>query len=658
MEHARNDHPDRETTGASEPSPLSEATPSPSDPLVSAGPGPDADLIDATSAAAGTASEQNAEAVEEEAWGTMPLSIPADRMELLQFMVADLQSVPANLTDILKDASDHASREEAGRAVVRIADEMAKVTEFFEFSSLVRLTAVLRSIGQAIPEVDDQILPEIVLRARGIGLLIEQFCATLGVGMEIAWPLRTLERRVRLLMEGRRLHPDLCAWHGQDPDRVLELDGVTMGADEPPTVNEEAPMMGVRGNTDTGGSNRTENGTAPRAWGRRIDDVGSAPAENESTIRIGRRRIDEIFDSIRQLVLTKNQILSSARAMQANAPENMAASCAETVARAEQLDRLISGLRVTFAEARMQSVDRLLERYEKLTRDIGNITGKKIELQLLGTDTHLDKFVLEELAEPLNQIVRTACHSIEAVEERRVAGKPEHGTITIRVSSQGSKVVFEITDDGAGMSDLCTEDHPEIAELVGRRSAELLEDHVSASPLAGIGPMLRRMNANVELGVDPGAGTRLTINIPIRGAVISAVLVRAGGQVLAIPLTAVTEIIPAQPLLTPQGQVREMCNIRGRVLAAFDMATRLGRASRPEERRLAVVLKADRIEAAAVIDAVLGHQEFVVEDLSSEFTSDAPVLGATIRDDGEVCMIIDCFRMLRCQHNALMPLAA
>ena len=589
----------------------------------------------------GASASPPAPAEEEEAWGTTPLSIPADRMELLQFMVADLQAVPGDLVEVLRDASDHSSREEAGASVIRMAEKMAKVSEFFEFSSLLRLTAVLQTIGQAIPEVDDQILPEIVLRAKGVGLLIEQFCATLGVGMEIAWPLRTFERRVNLLLAGRRLHPDLCAWHALDPERVLELDGVTMGAEEPPIVDEEAPINTVRQSVSVS----TQAGQ-------------NAGAENESTIRIGRRRIDDIFDSIRQLVHTKNQILSNALAMRLSAPESMVAGCTEMVARAKQLDRLIGSLRVSFAEARMQASDRLLERYEKLTRDIANITGKKIELRLSGTETQLDKFVLEELAEPLNQIVRVACHAIESVDIRRKAGKPDHGTITIRASSQGSKVVFEITDDGSGMSELCSEEHPDMADLIKLRPADLLEGHTPSSPLAGIGPILRRISANAEVSVDPGAGTRLTINIPVRGAVISAVLIRAGGHVLAIPLAAVTEIIPAQNLLTPQGDIRAMCNIRGRVLAVFDLASRFGLASSPDQRRLAVVIKAHHMEAAAVIDAVLGHQDFVVEQLASEYTSDTPVLGATIRDNGKVCIIIDCFRLLRCPAPAQMPLAA
>jgi len=587
----------------------------------------------------------------EEAWGTTPLSIPADRMEMLQFMVADLQSVPGDLVEVLKDASDHASREEAGASVVSMAEKMAKVSEFFEFSSLLRLTTVLRTIGQAIPDVDDQILPEIVLRAKGVGLLIEQFCATLGVGMEIAWPLRTFERRVKLLSAGRHLHPDLCAWHALDPERVLELDGVTMGAEVPPIIadaeNESTPSL----------LHRRIDETNPSVLGRQIDDT-NAGAENEPTMRIGRRRIDDIFDSIRQLVQTKNQLLSSAHAMRLIAPESMAASCAETVARAVLLDRLVGNLRVSFAEARMQASDRLLERYKKLTRDIGNITGKKIELHLSGAETQVDKFVLEELAQPLNQIVRAACHAIESVDVRRKAGKPDHGTIAIRASSHGSKVVFEITDDGSGMSELCSEEYPDMADLIKRRPADLLEGHTPSSPLAGIGPMLRRISASVEVSVQPGAGTGLTINIPIRGAVIRAFLIRAGGHVFAIPFTAVTEIIPAQKLLTPQGEIREMCNVRGRVLAVFDLASRFGLASSPDQRSLAVVIKDQHMEAAAVIDAVLGHQEFVVEQLGSEYTADTPVLGATIRDGGDVCMIIDCSRLLRCTVPAEMPLAA
>ena len=232
----------------------------------------------------------------DESWGTKPLDLASEQAELLQFMVPDLHNLPGEIEESLNDIADITGRADTAQALERMADEMGKLTEFFSFNSLTRLADILRRISTKLPNLDDAALPDLTLRIRGIASLIDQFCVTLGVGMEISWPLSTFERRVDILLTGRMLHPELVAWHRGEVERVLELDGVTMGAEDPPTVKEEAVDRRLSGlntaNASSPGTNRQ--------------------AAAESTIRFTQSRVEDLLNIVRQLVLNKNQIVSLA----------------------------------------------------------------------------------------------------------------------------------------------------------------------------------------------------------------------------------------------------------------------------------------------------------------------------------------------------------
>jgi two-component system, chemotaxis family, sensor kinase CheA len=201
-------------------------------------------------------------------------------------------------------------------------------------------------------------------------------------------------------------------------------------------------------------------------------------------------------------------------------------------------------------------------------RDVAREMDKKIELTMLGADTELDRQVLELIKDPLTHMVRNSGdHGLEGPAERRAAGKPETGRITLNAFHEGGHIIIEIADDGRGLpldrirakvleNGLATE-----AELAGMTEAQLQRfifrpgfstaSVVTAVSGRGVGmdvvkTNIEKIGGTIELKSVLGAGTTFTIKIPLTLAIVSALIVAAGGERFAIPQISVVELVRAQ----------------------------------------------------------------------------------------------------------------
>ena len=209
-------------------------------------------------------------------------------------------------------------------------------------------------------------------------------------------------------------------------------------------------------------------------------------------------------------------------------------------------------------------------------RDLSREMDKKIELTMLGADTELDRQVLELIKDPLTHMVRNSGdHGLEGPAERRAAGKPESGRITLNAYHEGGHIIIEIADDGRGLpldrirakvlaNGLATE-----AELAGMSDAQLQRfifragfstaAVVTAVSGRGVGmdvvkTNIEKIGGTIDLKSVPGAGTTFTIKIPLTLAIVSALIVEAGGERFAIPQISVVELVRAQKECRPRPQ--------------------------------------------------------------------------------------------------------
>lgn len=590
----------------------------------------------------------------EDDWGTTPLALTPDKAELLTFMVNDLKDAAGAIDPVANEAASMTSRSDAAENLARLAETIAKTSGFFEFRSLKKLVALLQEIAMRMCDVSESLMPELLMRVRAIGSLIGQHAVGLEVGMETNWPLKTLEDRIERLMRGEAMDPAFTAWHRWDVERVLELDKVVEGV-EPLPEPGSAPS-GVAAAAPP---------PPPPLDAARSD---GAVESNAPIIRVDASTIDKILEMIGQLVQTKNRLLSQGAGLRGL---GLAAERAEALTSTiDEVDRLTGQLQLAIMHTRQQPLSKLFERYPRVIRDIANLSDKKIELTISGAETRVEKTVFEALGEPLTVLLRfAASKSLESPAERLAANKPEIGLITLAAESQGNQVLITLSDDGQGL------DSEQIAaeavqagmiegEAVDRLSCDeilsmVCQEGYPSGPLSGLASQVsEKLGGTLRIRGKKGQGITFQMSVPLKSAIIPAVMVEVGRAIYAIPLQSVTEIVRPDEQMLGSVRGRPCLRLREQVIGVIDMHAMLGEAreeraddSGPRrESRCAVMVTVGDERGALMVDRIIGKQEIVIKPLdigrASSGQAAGPVSGATIRDDGRVSLILDVKRVL------------
>ncbi|HUT55165.1 MAG TPA: hybrid sensor histidine kinase/response regulator [bacterium] len=325
-------------------------------------------------------------------------------------------------------------------------------------------------------------------------------------------------------------------------------------------------------------------------------------------------------------------------------------------------------------QLRMTPASDLFDEFPRLVRDLARDMNKEIRLEIRGEDTELDKRLLEQLRGPLIHLIRNCCdHGIEPPAAREARGKPRQGAITVQAYHQGSSVLIEVGDDGAGMDAARIREVAVARGIIDERAARELTDdeayYLTLRPgfstsklitdISGRGVGLDVVKTNVEalrgdLAVRsvPGKGAVIEMRLPHTVSIIEALIIVQGGDVYAIPLTAVEEVarITVKDLVMDRG--REAVTIRGRLLSLVRLSDLLGLAplkgdevelKSAEDMITAVVLRFRNQRLALQVDKAIREQEVLVKSLGAQLAR-APLLsGATILRKGEPALILNVF---------------
>jgi len=384
-----------------------------------------------------------------------------------------------------------------------------------------------------------------------------------------------------------------------------------------------------------------------------------------NTVRVDIYRLDSLMNRVGEMHLTKNIIGRIARELRG--AQGFTGLSVELHKAHRNLERKLNELQEGILDVRMVPLGQIFTRLAQMVRKFARDAGKEIDLHLQGEETELDKLMIEDLADPLMHLIRNAIdHGIESPDVRKQRGKPDRGTVNLSAFPRGNHVVITVEDDGAGMDPLKIVDKAVKKGLLPENHGldpvkdrkEMLDlilipgfttrDTVTEISGRGVGMDVVKKNVSklagmIDIETEAGVGTIFTLTLPITLAIIKALIIEAGGQVFAIPLSSVLEILQVTADQVETVEAREVIAIREetvpllRLTRAFDLNPT---SSRKSFYVIMVGLAERRL--GLVVEGLLDQQEIVIKPLGKRLSDIPGIAGATeLGDKRGVVLVLD-----------------
>ncbi|WP_419392473.1 chemotaxis protein CheW [Cytobacillus praedii] len=389
--------------------------------------------------------------------------------------------------------------------------------------------------------------------------------------------------------------------------------------------------------------------------------TSSAKQTSNKTIRVNIERLDILMNLFEELVIDRGRLEQISRDL--NNQE-----LHETV---ERMSRVTGDLQNIILNMRMVPVETVFNRFPRMVRQLARDLNKKINLEIIGAETELDRTVIDEIGDPLVHLIRNALdHGVETPEVRKANGKPEEGTVVLKAYHSGNHVFIEIEDDGAGISrdkvlakalskGIVTEQAAasmtdnQVYELIlasGFSTAEKISD-VSGR---GVGldvvkSTIESLGGTISIESRLGQGSIFSIQLPLTLSIISVMLTEIQNEKFAIPLSSIIEtaIVNKAEILNAHNQ--RVIDFRGKVVPLLflkDIFEVPVVTEDDEFYSVVIVRKGDKM-AGLVVDSFIGQQEVVLKSLGNYLTNVFAISGATILGNGQVALIVDCNALIK-----------
>ncbi|MAF97312.1 MAG: hybrid sensor histidine kinase/response regulator [Micavibrio sp.] len=417
---------------------------------------------------------------------------------------------------------------------------------------------------------------------------------------------------------------------------------------------------------------------------------GGDKSVSQQSLRVSVDVLENLMTMVSELVLTRNQLMQIQRHSGSDGDSELATPL-------QRLNHVVSDLQEGVMKTRMQPIGNAWAKLPRIIRDLALELNKKIDLQMIGQETELDRQVLDLIKDPLTHMVRNSGdHGIEDPETRKAAGKPEMGTITLQAYHEGGHIIIKIADDGKGLAvdkikakvlqnGLASPEELEemsinqINQFIFKAGFSTAEKVTSVSG-RGVGMDVVRTNiekigGSIELTSKEGFGSTFTIKIPLTLAIVSALIVEAGGERFAIPQLAVRELV----MTSNDNQVETIkgtpvFRLRDHLLPLVSLSDLLGLsnedslieklksaptsqdlddAEHAEESNVIsieknkkrheyiVVTQVGAYDFGIIVDRVFDTEEIVVKPVAQILKDIELFSGNTILGDGTVIMILD-----------------
>jgi two-component system chemotaxis sensor kinase CheA len=385
----------------------------------------------------------------------------------------------------------------------------------------------------------------------------------------------------------------------------------------------------------------------------------SIPKLSETqTVRIAIGHVDSMVNLVGELVIVRSRLENLARLMGHS-------GMLETL---EDLHRISTELQHEVMQARMVPVGNIFNRFPRMVRDLARDLDKDVAFEMEGLDIELDRTVLDEIGDPLVHLLRNAVdHGIESAESRASAGKPARGTVRLSALRERDQVQLVVSDDGGGMDsariwakavergivapesrDSCSEEDVLMLSCVPGFSTADQATKVSGR---GVGMDVVRgkieyLGGSLTIRSKPGEGTRFVLSLPLTLAIIQALLLEAGGQTFALPLSFVSEVYASEDVDVDTIDGGPVMTLRdGRVIPLYRLDVLIGshddHTRPPEPGERVVLVEIGEQARGLTVSSLLGRQEVVIKPLAKMLKQIRGLGGATVLGDGSVALILD-----------------
>ena len=369
-----------------------------------------------------------------------------------------------------------------------------------------------------------------------------------------------------------------------------------------------------------------------------------------ASIRVPAERLDQLVNLVGEMVTVQARLtqVSNARLDPT------------FISIAEEVERLTNELRDTALNIRMLPIGSAFSKFKRLVRDLSQELGKEIEMVTFGEDTEIDKTVIEKLNDPLVHIIRNSIdHGIEKPEKRVAAGKPATGTIRLGAEHAGDSVLITIYDDGGGINrDAIRSKAIELGMI--QPNAELSDQEIYSYIFApgfsmaakitsvsgrGVGmDVVKRgiegLRGTIVVDSELGAGTTITLKIPLTLAIIESLLVKIGPSHFVLPLAAVEECVELSRADIAEAHGRNVAKVRGHLTPYIRLREQFAIGGERPEIEQIVIVSVQGARIGFVVDFVVGEHQTVIKPLGVLYQDVKGISGATILGDGSVALIL------------------
>jgi len=382
---------------------------------------------------------------------------------------------------------------------------------------------------------------------------------------------------------------------------------------------------------------------------------GRRGGEAESSIRVNVGKVDQLINQVGELLITQAMLAQLSVGLDPILHEALQKSLA-------QLERNSRDLQGSVMSIRLVPISIVFNRFPRMVREIAAKLGKKVELKTSGDSTELDRGLIEKIADPLSHLVRNALdHGLEPPEARLAKGKDRTGTLQLKASQVGGRIVIDVIDDGAGLnrgrilakalergipcSDSMSDE--EVWPLIfapGFSTAEEVTD-ISGRGV-GMDVVLKNVQSiggRVQIASEPGRGAQITISLPLTLAIMEGLSVAVGAEKFIIPLNVIIESLQPKPDQLKSVNGKEVIQVRGDYLPVLRLHQLLNLETEvlAPERGILVLVELDGERAAIMVDALLDEHQVVVKSIETNYRKIVGSAGATILGDGRVALILE-----------------